>query len=131
MDAQKITPVRGRNRVAQTDQAGSRRSSISQGNRFQEDGFDKSLLPMPISVLVRLGIKPGSANRAGYWLVKCPLHKGGKEQHASLSIHQVKGNFRCFACGAHGGDVLSLWMRHTGKPFKQAAMELGAWGIRP
>jgi hypothetical protein len=99
--------------------------------RFDKNRFIKAQLPAPISVLARLGITPKSAGRAGYWLVKCPLHKNGKEQHASLSIHQVNGNFRCFTCGACGGDVLSLWMKYTGKRFKQAAMELGAWGLQP
>jgi hypothetical protein len=27
--------------------------------------------------------------------------------------------------------VLSLWMQYTGKPFKQAAKELGAWRLQP
>ena len=99
--------------------------------RFDKNRFIKARLPAPISVLARLGITPKAANNAGYWLVKCPLHKNGKEQHPSLAIHQVNGNFRCFACGASGGDVLSLWMKYTGKPFKQAARELGAWGLQP
>ena len=100
-------------------------------NRPDQGRFNRGLLPMPVAVLARVGIKLGPANRAGYCLVKCPLHKNGKERHASLSIHQVNGNFRCFACGARGGDVLTLWMQYTGKPFKQAAKELGAWKLQP
>jgi hypothetical protein len=100
-------------------------------NRFDKNRFIKARLPAPLSVLASLGITPKSANRSGYWLVKCPLHKNGKEEHASFTIHKVEGNFRCFACGAHGGDVLALWMQHSGKSFKQAAKDLGAWGIRP
>jgi hypothetical protein len=130
MDASKTNSILGRHRVSARN-AANPNSTVSRGNRFQQDRFEKSLLPMPIAVLHRLGIKPGPANRSGYWLVKCPLHKKGKEQHPSFSIHQVNGNFRCFACGAHGGDVLSLWMQYTGKPFKQAAKELGAWRLKP
>ncbi|CAG0994353.1 DNA primase [Methylophilaceae bacterium] len=96
-------------------------------SRFNQGVFNKALLPMPVAVLARIGIKPRTANRAGYWQVCCPFHKGGEEKNASLSMHQVKGNFRCFACGAHGGDVLSFWMQYTGKSFKHAAQELGAW----
>lgn len=82
---------------------------------------------MPVVILARIGIKPNAANGAGYWLIACPFHKAGTEKNPSLSVHQVNGNFRCFACGAHGGDVLSLWMQYTGHSFKQAAQELGAW----
>ncbi len=98
---------------------------------FNQGQFNKALLPMPVTVLARIGIKPKAANTAGYWLIRCPLHKGGEEKNASLSMHQVNGNFRCFACGAHGGDVLAFWMQHTGRSFKQAAQELGAWGAKP
>lgn len=127
MKARKTNSVGEYRGVVPASDALNQGSSISRRNRYQHDRFKKSLLPTPISLLARLGIKAGPANLAGYWLIKCPLHKSGKEQHASLSIHQVKGNFRCFACGAHGGDVLSLWMQCTGKTFKQAAKELGAW----
>lgn len=100
------------------------RSSFNQGQ------FNKVALPPPVAVLARIGIKPKPANSAGYWLVRCPFHKGGEEKNASLSMHQANGNFRCFACGAHGGDVLSFWMQHTRQSFKQAAQELGAWEVK-
>ena len=109
-------------------------SSYRKANRsskFNQGVFNKALLPTPVAVLSRLGIKPKAANSAGYWLIKCPLHKGGEEKNASLSIHNVNGNFRCFACGAHGGDVLAFWMQHTGQSFKQSAIELGAWEVKP
>jgi hypothetical protein len=126
-------------RPQRTGSVGERRRLVGEGgvsssyttNCPNQGKFNRGLLPMPVAVLGRVGIKLGPANRAGYCLVKCPLHKNGKERHASLSIHQVNGNFRCFACGAHGGDVLSLWMQYTGKSFKQAAKELGAWELQP
>jgi hypothetical protein len=102
--------------------------TASRTNRIGQNRFNRAWLPPPISVLIRLGIIPKSANPAGYCLVKCPLHKNGEEEHASFAIHQVKGNFRCFACGAQGSDVLALWMQHSRKSFEQSAKELGAWG---
>ncbi len=108
-------------------------SSYRKANRstqFNQGAFNKAALPAPAAVLARMGIKPKAANSAGYWLIKCPLHKGGEEKNASLSMHLVNGNFRCFACGAHGGDVLAFWMQHTGQSFKQAAQELGAWEVK-
>jgi hypothetical protein len=124
MPPQKTGSVGERSRLAGAEGVSS---SYTTG-RGNQGRFNRGLLPTPAAVLARVGIKLGQVNRAGYCLVKCPFHKNGKEQHASLSIHQINGNYRCFACGAHGGDVLSLWMQYTGKPFKQAARELGAWG---
>jgi DNA primase len=52
------------------------------------------------------------------------FHEDG---HASLSIHRERGAFRCFACGARGGDVLAFEMLRSGADFKRAARALGAW----
>ncbi len=98
---------------------------------FNQGIFNKAALPAPAAVLARMGIKPGRANAGGYMQIACPFHKAGEEKNASLSMHNERGNFKCFACGAHGGDVLSFWMQHTGQAFKQAAMELGAWKAKP
>ena len=42
--------------------------------------FNKALLPAPVAILSRIGIKPKAANNAGYWLMRCPFHKGGEEK---------------------------------------------------
>jgi DNA primase len=89
--------------------------------------FNRALLPMPIVILQKLRIQPGKANYAGYWQLYCPFHKSGHEQHPSLNLHTVQGHFRCHACGAKGGDILSFYMQVTGKRFSDAAKELGAW----
>jgi DNA primase len=89
--------------------------------------FNRSSLPMPIVALQRLGIKPGKANRGGFWILPCPFHKDGKEKNPSLHLQQVEGYYRCHACGAKGGDVLALYRAITGKSFRDAARELGAW----
>ena len=56
--------------------------------------------------------------------MRCVFHEDG---HASLSIHRERGAFRCFACGARGGDVLAFEMLRSGANFKSAARALGAW----
>jgi hypothetical protein len=96
----------------------------------QHAHFNRSALPMPIAVLTKLGIKPGKANQGGFWSLRCPFHKNGKELKPSLNLQQVQGYYRCHACGAKGGDILSFYMDVTGKHFVAAAYELGAWEVR-
>ena len=54
----------------------------------------------------------------------CPFHE---DSRPSLRVRVETGAFRCMACGAHGGDVLDFHQQRTGKPFAEAARELGAW----
>ena len=89
--------------------------------------FNRSALPMPIVGLDRLGIKAGKANRGGFWVLCCPFHKDGREKNPSLHLQQVTGHYRCHACGAKGGNILDFYRAVTGKSFKNAARELGAW----
>jgi hypothetical protein len=63
-------------------------------------------------------------NATGWALVRCVFHE---DKHASLSIHQGRGAFRCSACDARGGDVLAFEMLRSGADFKSAARSLGAW----
>jgi hypothetical protein len=89
--------------------------------------FVKNLLPTPLTVLHRLGFYSGKSNAKGYWKLPCPFHKDGKERSPSLNLHKNSGHYRCHACGAKGGDILSFYMNVTGKTFIKAAKELGAW----
>lgn len=131
MHAKKRNPLGPAGGLTPTRKPMSSYRKANRSTQFNQGHFNKALLPMPVAVLARIGIKPKVANNAGYWLVRCPFHKGGEEKNASLFIHQVSGHFRCFACGAHGGDMLAFWMQHTGRSFKQAAQELGAWEVKP
>ena len=54
-----------------------------------------------------------------------PGHKGGDEQHASMSVSLADGHFACHACGAKGGDIVALHMLATGKRFRDAVLDLG------
>lgn len=107
----------------------SMNGSATVGKGVQTSGkFDKGKLPSPIEILRMLNIKEGNVNQAGYWSLCCPFHKNGAETHASLNMHHQRGNYRCHACGAKGGDILKFYCEVTSKSFKEAAKELGAWG---
>ncbi|MCW8452510.1 CHC2 zinc finger domain-containing protein [Legionella quinlivanii] len=84
--------------------------------------FDRSLLPTPAAYYSKqfqtLKIK-------SEWVkVKCCFHD---DSTPSLSINMVSGHFRCFGCGAKGGDVLDFHRLRYKLDFKDAANQLGAW----
>lgn len=89
--------------------------------------FNPNLLPMPVVVLDYLDKKPGKANRGGYLILRCPFHDDTKP---SLNLHQVTGHFLCHACGAKSSNILSYYMKVTGKKFVEAAKALGAWEVK-
>lgn len=64
-------------------------------------------------------------NRKGWALGRCPFHKSTSGR--SFSVNVDSGEFRCFGCDAHGGDVLSFLRQRDGLSFKDAAQRLGAW----
>ena len=86
--------------------------------------LDRASLPTPRQYLAEhelLTSKP-----RGEWAqVRCPVHKGGEERNASLSMSMVDGHFRCHACGARGGDILAFHLLATGLPFRKAVADLG------
>jgi hypothetical protein len=89
--------------------------------------FNRRRLPSVAQVLARLGLEPSKPNANGYAQVRCPVHG---ESRPSLSIHLARGNWRCFACGAGGGDALELYRQARELSFVGAARELGAWEER-
>jgi DNA primase len=86
-------------------------------------GFDRNRLPTAVGyyepIIGRLRF-----NSSGWAQARCVFHE---DRHASLSIHRERGAFRCFACGARGGDVLAFEMLRSDMDFKSAARALGAW----
>lgn len=50
----------------------------------------------------------------------CPFHN---DKHPSMSIHQQKGIFKCWACGA-GGDVIEFVKLYNGLDFVSAVKQL-------
>jgi len=84
--------------------------------------FDKSTLQRPANYFKEQGLK---LTGGGEWKnAVCPFHQ---DTHPSLRVRIDTGGFRCMACGAHGGDVLSFHMQRYGLGFIAAAKQLGAW----
>lgn len=86
--------------------------------------LDRQSLPTPLQYLTERGLLKGKAR--GEWAaIVCPAHKGGAENNPSLRVNTVDGHYRCMACGASGGDVVSLHRLITGMGFKDAVRDLG------
>jgi DNA primase len=84
----------------------------------------KDSLPTPLHYLTKRDLLKQSPR--GEWaVITCPSHKGGAEKTPSLSVSLVDGHFRCFACGAAGGDVVALHRLITGQKFVDAVRDLG------
>lgn len=84
--------------------------------------FDRGLLPDPASYYSQQF--PNLRVNSEWTKVICPFHD---DHEPSLSINTVFGGFRCWACGAKGGDVLAFQMQKYNQTFKEAAIALGAW----
>jgi len=84
--------------------------------------FNKSALQPPATYFKEQGLRLVGG---GEWKTAlCPFHD---DHNPSLSVRLDTGGFRCFACGAHGGDTISFHMQRYKLSFKQAAKDLGAW----
>ncbi len=81
-------------------------------------------LPTPRQYLVKRDLLK-QPPRGEWALITCPSHKGGAEKTPSLSVSLVDGHFRCFACGASGGDIVALHRLITGQKFVEAVRDLG------
>lgn len=85
--------------------------------------FDKNKLPHPHAYFTNtVGLKLKGSNT--WQMAKCPFHE---DKHASLSVNVSIGCFKCMACGASGGDIISFEMKHKDISFKQACINLGIW----
>ena len=84
--------------------------------------FNKSALQRPANYFKEQGLK---LTGGGEWKnAVCPFHNDHKP---SLRVRLDSGGFKCMACGAHGGDVLSFHMQRYGLGFIAAAKQLGVW----
>lgn len=57
--------------------------------------------------------------------VQCCFHE---DFCPSLRINLLSGAFRCFACGAHGSDIISFHQKRYGLGFRQCIDHFKAWG---
>ena len=85
--------------------------------------FDHARFPEPVAhfekIFGRLRF-----NFAGWAQVNCCFL--GPDNEPSLSLHR-DGGFNCFACGAHGGDILEFEHLRSGRDRRAIAQDWGAW----
>ncbi len=86
---------------------------------------DRGSLPTPERYLRDRGLFPPKLPRGEWAKIRCPVHKSGAEAHPSMGVSLVDGHFRCWTCGAKGGDIIALHRLLTGCGFVQAVRELG------
>tara|TARA_R110002126_G_scaffold13118_7_gene57238 strand:- start:143495 stop:143803 length:309 start_codon:yes stop_codon:yes gene_type:complete len=57
------------------------------------------------------------------WSGLCPFHDD--KRAGSLVVNKVTGAYKCFSCGAGGGDILDFMMQKSGLPFSEVLKTLG------
>ena len=89
--------------------------------------FDHARFPDPIAYFEKI-FGPLRFNGAGWAQVSCCFL--GPDNEPSLSLHR-DGGFNCFACGAHGGDILEFEHLRSGRDRRAIAQDWGAWAGKP
>lgn len=87
--------------------------------------FNRNRLPQPAVYYESQGLRLTGGSEWKNAL--CPLHH---DTRPSLRVHLDSGAFRCMTCCKHGGDVLAFHMQRYRLGFVEAAIQLGAWGVR-
>ena len=59
------------------------------------------------------------------WKGTCPFH--ADKNAGSFVINKSSGAYKCFACGASGGDIIAFTMQLHNLSFKEALNKL--WGV--
>ena len=57
-----------------------------------------------------------------HWNGLCPFHEDRRP--GSFVVNKASGAFRCFSCGAKGGDIIAFHMLRQGKTFHETLAEL-------
>lgn len=58
----------------------------------------------------------------------CPFHSDSNK--GSFRVNTLSGSFKCFACGASGGDIIAFAIKFHAIDFKQAIQQLKSeWGV--
>ena len=86
--------------------------------------FNKSKLPTPIVYYTERNFR--LVGHGNWRRTLCPFHD---DSTPSLSVHIDSGAFKCFACGAKGGDVLAFHRLLNGSSFVEAVTDLDAWEV--
>jgi hypothetical protein len=87
--------------------------------------FDRAAMPVPRSFYEReLGALRRPSRGWASPKAGCPFH--ASKSKTSFRLNLESGAFRCFGCGAKGGDVLSFARLRYHLDFRQAAGYVGA-----
>ena len=68
--------------------------------------------------------------RSGQWAIAglCPFHDDSRT--GSFKINQETGAFKCWSCGASGGDIIAFVQKKYDLPFREALENLvNEWGV--
>ncbi|OGV48943.1 MAG: hypothetical protein A3F46_06860 [Legionellales bacterium RIFCSPHIGHO2_12_FULL_42_9] len=84
--------------------------------------FDRSLLPAPAAYYSQE--IPNLKIKSEWAQTHCCFHD---DSNPSLSLNMKSGHFRCFGCGAKGGDIIAFHMLRYGLTFIEAVNYFGAW----
>jgi len=84
----------------------------------------KSDLPPERYYTVRLNGSYGKPTGQGWhmWNGLCPFHND--KRTGSFVVNKSSGAFKCFSCGASGGDIIAFHMKANGVNFKEAFQQL-------
>jgi len=64
--------------------------------------------------------------RGGAYMAKCPFHKGGEENNASMKIYEETGTYHCFTC-KETGNAISFLKKHDNLDFLEAVELLASY----
>ena len=64
--------------------------------------------------------------RGGAYMAKCPFHKGGEENNASMKIYEETGTYHCFTC-KETGNAISFLRKHDNLDFIEAVELLSSY----
>tara|TARA_B100001175_G_scaffold175404_1_gene148996 strand:+ start:22080 stop:23855 length:1776 start_codon:yes stop_codon:yes gene_type:complete len=64
--------------------------------------------------------------RGGAYMCKCPFHKGGEENNASMKIYEETGTYHCFTC-KETGNAISFLKKHDNLDFIEAVELLASY----
>ena len=95
-------------------------------NRLQADYIKSSITPLDYykHELPESTLKTHSWNDGGL----CPFHADNKK--GSFRVNLETGAYKCFSCGAAGGDIIGFTMELHSLPFVDALTQLADdWGV--
>jgi len=64
--------------------------------------------------------------RGGAYMCKCPFHKGGEENNASMKIYEETGTYHCFTC-KKTGNAITFLKDHDNLDFIEAVELLASY----